>query len=164
MSSAPPAYAPSAPPAGLRIPCSTHSAPPSLDLSGPPAFTDKDGSPVWVASAIVGTTAVHPCKVARGIPMYGYGGGERHHTGRYDILPITHEMEWVDASYGQIPKGRRPVEGGFEEDGKHLFHALATIDGVQVPGKAGEHLHGANFGYGNQEHQFEAGYKVLCWR
>lgn len=31
--------------------------------------------------------------------------------GRYDILPITREMEWVAARDGVIPKGRRPVEG-----------------------------------------------------
>lgn len=31
--------------------------------------------------------------------------------GRYDILPITDNMEWVTAGYGEVPKGRRPVEG-----------------------------------------------------
>lgn len=31
--------------------------------------------------------------------------------GRYDILPVTSDMEWVPAGYGELPKGRRPVEG-----------------------------------------------------
>lgn len=34
-----------------------------------------------------------------------------HSQGRYDILPITDDMEWVPAGYGELPKGRRPVEG-----------------------------------------------------
>lgn len=34
-----------------------------------------------------------------------------HPQGRYDILPITDDMEWVPAGYGELPKGRRPVEG-----------------------------------------------------
>lgn len=65
-------------------------------------------------------------------------------------------MEWVLTSNGQVPSGRRPVEGGYERDGKvgirlqsinstdrrvqHLFHAAAIINGVRVPGKTGSHL------------------------
>lgn len=84
--------------------------------------------------------AVHPCKIARGRVKISYGGVERDHEvrgcsvaallglkryqkgsptltmlthsqGRYDILPITDDMEWVPAGYGELPKGRRPVEG-----------------------------------------------------
>ncbi|GAA5982695.1 hypothetical protein JCM11641_002340 [Rhodosporidiobolus odoratus] len=161
--SAPPAYQPTAPPAGLRVPCSANSAFPTYDLVGEGSFMDKDASPVWVASALVGNS-VHPCKVARGVCMYSYSGSEKHHKGRYDILPLTEQMEWVAAEGGHLPKGRRPVEGGFEEGGQHLFHALATIDGVQVPGKTAEHLRGANFGYGGVEHVKQSGYQVLCWR
>ncbi|GJN94746.1 hypothetical protein Rhopal_007838-T1 [Rhodotorula paludigena] len=138
--SAPPAYTPSTPPAGLRVPCSTDQPVPNEALIGSAPFVDLDGSPVYVASAIMGANAVHPCKVARGLVMVAYGGGEKHHKGRYDILPITEMMEWVDTQYGQIPKGRRPVEGGFEASGQHLFHALTFINEVQVPGKTGEHL------------------------
>lgn len=119
-------------------------------------------------------------------------------------MPITEAMEWVPTGYGQvrrasaglppdfsltslgqIPSDRRPVEGGFEEGGQHLFHAMMTIDGVQVPGKTGEHLvsrlslshvtfshelisftrqHGANFPWGGGEVVHEAGYSILCWR
>lgn len=61
-------------------------------------------------------------------------------TGRYDLLPITLDMEWVRTSGKQIPPGRRPVEGGYEENGGKLYHALGNINGVKVPGKCGEHL------------------------
>ncbi|GAA5917914.1 hypothetical protein JCM5296_002098 [Sporobolomyces johnsonii] len=164
----PPAYAPSAPPAGLRVPCLSTAPFPGLDLTGPAPFRDLDGSPVYVASALMGNSSVHPAKLvatAQGPRcMVSYGGAEKLHEGRYDILPITEQMEWVPASYGQIPKGRRPVEGGFEESGHHLFHALFTIDGVQVPGKTGEHLNGANFPWGGGERQEEGGYLLLCWK
>ncbi|GAA6019737.1 hypothetical protein JCM10207_009247 [Rhodosporidiobolus poonsookiae] len=165
MATAPPPYASAqAPPAGLRVPTSTTSAFPPIQQTGPAPFADLDGSPVWVASALVGSNSVHPCKVARGKCMISYGGAEKHHQGRYDILPITQDMEYVEASYGKLPKGRRPVEGGFEQGGQHLFHALTTINGVQVPGKTGEHLHGANFPWGGGETVKEVDYRVLCWR
>ncbi|GAA5840348.1 hypothetical protein JCM5353_002790 [Sporobolomyces roseus] len=162
---APPPYVPSAPPAGLRVPCSTTNAFPSAHLTGKAPFKDLDGSSVFVASALVGGgKSVHPCKVANGRCMVSFGGGEHLHQGRYDILPITNEMEWVSASYGQIPKGRRAVEGGFEENGSHLYHALMKIDGIQVPGKTGAHLHGANFPWNGGERVEEGGYSILCWK
>mgnify|MGYP000681018995 CR=1 FL=1 len=102
MSGAPPAYSPQVPPAGLRVPCTTGAA---LDqtVTGPAPFKDLDGSEVWVASALLGSRAVHPCKVARGGKvMYSFGGQERHHQGRFDVLPITEAMEWVEAADGQV--------------------------------------------------------------
>ncbi len=49
-------------------------------------------------------------------------------------------MEFVRTSQGRVPAGRRPVEGGYEEDGTPLYHAVGVIDGVKVPGKTGAHL------------------------
>ena len=49
-------------------------------------------------------------------------------------------MEWVPTRNGEVPPGRRPVEGGYESDGEKLYHALGNIDGVNVPGKTGKHL------------------------
>lgn len=52
-------------------------------------------------------------------------------------------MEWVRTEGGRVPKGRRPVEGGYEEHGgvgRKLYHAVARVGGVMVPGKTGEHL------------------------
>ncbi|GAA5831607.1 hypothetical protein JCM3766R1_004950 [Sporobolomyces carnicolor] len=139
----PPPYAPSCPPAGLRVPCASSNAFPAAHIGG---------------------KSVHPCKVTNGKCMISYGGGEFEHHGRFDVLPITPEMEWVQGSYGQIPKGRRPVEGGFEENGSHLFHAVMSINGIQVPGKTGTHLHGANFPWNGGEQVEEGGYSILCWR
>ncbi|GAA5997711.1 hypothetical protein JCM5350_008025 [Sporobolomyces pararoseus] len=161
----PPPYAATVPPAGLRVPCSSTTSLPSADLLRKAPFKDLDGGDVFVASALLeGGKSVHPCKVTNGRCMISYGGGEYLHNGRFDILPLTQEMEWVPASYGQIPKGRRPVEGGFEENGNHLFHAVMTIDGIQVPGKTGVHLSGANFPWNGGERVEEVGYSILCWK
>ncbi|KAL1724254.1 hypothetical protein EV715DRAFT_244731 [Schizophyllum commune] len=72
-------------------------------------------------------------------------------------------MEWVPARDGKLPEGRRVVEGGYESSGAKLYHALGVVNGVKVPGKAGEHLGGANLPFGGQEHVVRE-YEVLCWR
>lgn len=100
-------------------------------------------SPVYFASAIF-QSSVQPCKITphfTRVCRVPYGGVEYEHNGRYDLLPFTPDtMELVRTSYGQLPPGRRPVEGGYEENGAKLYHAVAVTSGVRVPGKAGEHL------------------------
>jgi len=110
MSSAPPAYVSSSqPPAGLRVPLTTRTvSPPEQSILGPAPFADLGGEAVYVASAMVGKS-VQPCKVCY-FPNAGvgvrvpYGGQELCHEGRYDILPITTQMEWVTTSAGQVSK------------------------------------------------------------
>lgn len=110
--------------------------------------------------------SVHPCKVAPHLTpvcRVPYGGEEHEHKGRYDILPVTNEMEWVPASRGQVPNGRQPVEGGYES-GNKMYHAFATVQGIKTPGKTGGGLGGANIPFGGEEHVFTDGYSILCWR
>lgn len=139
-------------------------------------------SPVFVGSAIF-DDSVHPCKIVPSIRppcRVPYGGTEREHHGRYDLLPVTPDMEWVPTSKGKIPQGRRPIEGGYESDGVKLYHALGHVNGVIVPGKTGEHLvscfpifaffselvmlessqGGANIPFGGSEHAVRE-YKIL---
>jgi hypothetical protein len=144
----PPAYTPSPqvsqPPSGNRIPLNTTSNffPNSSELGPPPCF-DADGSPVYLGSALF-PRSVHPCKIGmhlEGHALVAYGGGEQSHKGRYDLLPfVPQSMEFVRTSRGLIPQGRRPVEGGYEENGAKLYHAVAMVNGVRVPGKTGLHL------------------------
>lgn len=122
-------------------------------------------SPVYVGSAIF-EDSVHPCKIAPSVHpscRVAYGGTEKDHHGRYDLLPITAEMEWVPTQKGELPPGRRLVEGGYEANGEKLYHALAKIGEVEVPGKTGKHLGGANIPFGGYEHIAKE-YKVLCWK
>ena len=131
------------PPSGLRILLASNAEFPPCNQTGPPACVDSDGvSPVFVGSAIF-DDSVHPCKVVPSLHplcLVPYGGIEVNHHGRYVLLPITPDMEWVPTRNGGIPPGRRPVEGGSESNGEKLYHALGNIDGVDVPGKAGKHL------------------------
>jgi len=134
-----------APPSGFRVPLRTDSAFPPTEECGPPVAYDADGvSPVYIGSALF-ESSVQPCKIGPHLQptpvALAYGGGEVNHDGRYDLLPfVPDQMEWVPAQYGQIPPGRRPVEGGYEENGGKLYHALVNVNGIRVPGKTGEHL------------------------
>ncbi|KAI0331881.1 hypothetical protein GY45DRAFT_1321683 [Cubamyces sp. BRFM 1775] len=155
------------PPSGFRVPL-TDSTPFPAQQAGQPVAYDADGrTAVYIGSALF-EKSVHPCKIVPAFsppPRVGYGGREVEHRGRYDLLPFDPTtMEWVPTSHGQIPYGRRPVEGGYEENGQKLYHALATVNGVKVPGKAGTHIHGgANVPFGGREHAVE-NYEILCWR
>ena len=148
-SHAPPPYAP--PAAGERLALNTTEAFPAHQ-AGPHPCIDADGSPVFLGSALFYSTgntggrpdSVHPCKIAPHLSppcRVPYGGGEFEHHGRYDLLPFVPQMmEWVLTSRGQIPQGRRPIEGGVENHGAKLYHAVAKVGNVWVPGKTGAHL------------------------
>lgn len=160
---------PQVPPSGYRIPLSMPGPPfPGVERTREAPFTDVDGrSRVFIGSALL-EYSVHPCKITpdgKHHCQVSYGGDEIAHNGRYDLLPFVPEhMEFVKTSHGRVPHGRRPVKGGFENDGKELYHAVAVIDGVKVPGKAGIHLGGASVPYGGSEHAVSDDYEILCWK
>ncbi|EGN99170.1 hypothetical protein SERLA73DRAFT_90421 [Serpula lacrymans var. lacrymans S7.3] len=170
----PPPYTPSPalkPPAsGFRIPLRASSSFPLVHQTKRPPCLDADNySPVFLGSAILpNLSSVHPCKVCPCLSppcRVPYGGTEVEHQGRYDLLPYDEIlMEWVPTSLGRIPHGRRPVEGGYEENGAKLYHALAWVQGVRTPGKTGEHLDGCNIAFGGDEHVISKGYDILCWK
>ncbi|KAI9512027.1 hypothetical protein F5148DRAFT_974203 [Russula earlei] len=153
------------PPSGYRIPLSPEIPFPGIERSRGAPFTDADGkSPVFVGSALM-QYSVHPCKIAPNQPRpcyVSYGGVEITHQGRYDLLPFVPEhMEFVKTSNGLVPPGRRPVKGGFENDGKELYHAAAVINGVKVPGKTGPHLGGCNIPFDGMENVLNDDYEIL---
>lgn len=172
----PPSYTPQGPsappPSGYRVPLGTPGQPfPGTDRTRSAPFTDADGkSPVFLGSAIMADGSVHPCKIAPGLLPSSpcrvpFAGGELDHRGRYDLLPFVPElMEFVVASRGRVPPGRRPVAGGFEKSGQELYHAVAVIDGVKVPGKTAVHLGGCNVAFGGWEHVVQEKYEILCWK
>ena len=132
------------PPSGYRVPLSGGAPFPGPQQAGQPVAFDLDGrSPIFLGSALL-DKSVHPCKVAPSLNppcRVPYGGGELEHSGRFDLLPFDpNTMEWVTTSQGRIPPGKRPVEGGYEEHGGKLYHAMGQVSGVNVPGKTGEHL------------------------
>ncbi|KAE9401668.1 hypothetical protein BT96DRAFT_817584 [Gymnopus androsaceus JB14] len=170
---APPAYTSTAGPS--RIPVQGTPVFPSQSVTGPPPCFDLDGvSPVFFGSAHLPDSSIHPCKIAPSLApsvcRVAYGGREIHHSGPYIILPfIPYTMELVPTSNGQIPKGRRPIEGGYEiRNGREikLYHAVAKVPlparggFTRVPGKAGVHLSGCNVPWGDRERVFRD-YEIL---
>ena len=132
------------PSSGFRVPLTTTAPFPDLSQAGLPPFYDADGvSPVFIGSALL-NGSVHPCKIGPHLQPFAsvpYAGAEYAHHGRFDLLPFRpDQMELVRTSHGLIPAGRRPIEGGYEENGNKLYHAVAVVNGVRVPGKTGEHL------------------------
>ncbi|KAL0565207.1 hypothetical protein V5O48_016823 [Marasmius crinis-equi] len=137
----------SPPSSGYRLPLATTSAFPPSQQTGSPPCQDADGSPVFIGSALL-ENSVHPCKIVPNLAppcRVPYGGVEYEHHGRYDLLPLDfNTMEFVPTSHGQIPAGRRPIEGGYEDNGEKLYHAVGVVQGVRVPGKTGTHLYGSS--------------------
>ncbi|KAL8277237.1 hypothetical protein RQP46_010306 [Phenoliferia psychrophenolica] len=121
----------------------------------------------WIGSGQCEKTGVANAEV-----RYGHGGKEYIHTGRFDFLGMSDEMEWVTANHGAIPAGRTPVLGGRDVNGDALYHALAVVgghyandcDGHRVLGKTGTHLPGALIGANGPEHVITTGYQILCWK
>jgi len=160
------------PPQGFRIAIDAGAPFPDPATStatiGQPPFVGAAGEPIYLGSAVIGEgTEVQPCKI---VPSLGrpcrilVAGAEVEHAGKFDLLPLTSDMEWVTITSGPLPVGRRFVDGGFEKDGKRLYHAAATVEGISLPGKTGEHLGAAHIAHGGKEHIVQANYGVLCWR
>jgi len=156
-----------APPSGYRVPLTTTAAFPDPGQTGHPPCYESNGSPIFIGSALF-EKSVQPCKIGPHLSPFAsvaFGGLEHGHHGRYDLLPfVPQTMEFVPTSHGRIPEGRRPIEGGYEEHGGKLYHAVAYIHGVRIPGKTGEHLAACNVPYGGSEVIVTDNYDILCWR
>ncbi|KAF4598399.1 hypothetical protein EYR38_006801 [Pleurotus pulmonarius] len=96
--------------------------------------------------------------------VIGYGG-EENHVGTYEILlGDMRGLVWV-ATHGKLnvaSLGKRPVEGGRENDGTPLYVAKAPHKGAVHPGKASEKLDGAYIPYDGDEKCIKE-YQVLCY-
>lgn len=155
-------------PSGIRIPLQLNSAFPDLIHTKAPPCYDADGvSPVFIGSAIF-QQSVHPCRIAPHLPVpwrVPYAYAEVEHKGQYNLLQFDPEtMEWIRTSLGRIPHNRDPVTGGYEENGRNLYHAMGRVDNAWIPGKTGEHLGGCHVAFDGEERVIENDYKILCWR
>ncbi|KZV73087.1 hypothetical protein PENSPDRAFT_318692 [Peniophora sp. CONT] len=108
----------------------------------------------------------HPGTVVQGSlerMLYTHGGcAIIGSTGAYDVLVLEEsKMEWVGAREGSVPAGRRPVEAGYERNGKRLWFARCLQAGPYVFGKTGEHLQSAHFVRDGQELRVRVGYDIL---
>ncbi|KZV95704.1 hypothetical protein EXIGLDRAFT_610185 [Exidia glandulosa HHB12029] len=155
------AVAPGGPAHAIKL-ASNQTIPPQ-SVTGWPPCTDVAGERVFLG-LVPFEGGLHPCKVVEGfIPpvRWSYGGKEYLWDKDYFLVPFDgSRMEWVSASHGVTPVGRRLVEGGVEPAGERLYHAIGMVDGHRVPGKAAAHLNGALFPYAGEEMLVEY-YEVL---
>ena len=126
---------------------------------------------LYVAQSFIGLASFEgglvPCKIVPGLmprPVR-VGWNSTEHTLEtnqpfFIILLDAATMEWVPARDGVMPDGRKPIQAGYEHNGEPLYHAVAMINGVKVPGKVGEHLGGAFVPFEGHEH-FRKHYQVL---
>ncbi|KAK0480423.1 hypothetical protein EDD18DRAFT_1085981 [Armillaria luteobubalina] len=155
---------------GFRLPLQgpSHSALPPLHLAGQPILNRND-YPMYFGSAIL-HKSVHPCKIEynmRHLPSpctVVLDNTVICHQGRYDLLQFNPDtMETVHTSEGRIPAGRRPVKGGYEEDGMPLYHGIAVHPGDRdrIPGKTSPRLHGCEYCFGDDV-LLATDYEILC--
>ncbi|KAK0432018.1 hypothetical protein EV421DRAFT_1851156 [Armillaria borealis] len=157
------------PSSGFRLPLqgSSHPDLPPLYLAGQP-IVNRDDYPIYFGSAIC-DKSVHPCKIEynmRHLPApctVVLDNTVISHEGRYDLLQFNpNTMELVRTSEGRIPAGRRPIKGGYEEDGMPLYHGIATHH--KIPGETSPRLGGCVYAIDENVHLATSDYEILCWK
>ncbi|PBK68342.1 hypothetical protein ARMSODRAFT_860347, partial [Armillaria solidipes] len=124
---------------GFRIPLGLSTTFPSEDLTGPAPWYDTNGDPIYIGSTIFRRSVI-PCMIEPHHPVgpcisYPFHGHEIGHTERYDLLPFNpNTMEFVPMSLIGFPAGRKLVKGGYEQDGSLLYHKVAMLNGIRIPG------------------------------
>ncbi|KAK4700823.1 hypothetical protein P7C70_g5416, partial [Phenoliferia sp. Uapishka_3] len=178
---------------GHRIHCDTSTGvPASHQFGSHTGSATKSGLKSFVGSVIL-KDSVHPGRILEDGQVYATFEGKGNPTlcqvaahtlftspeqcyqvpsgGKYDFMTyFDDDMEWIPATHGYTPDGHQPIVGGYEKDGKLLYHALGQVDSAQeyeggwLLGVTAPHLGGARFAYQYKEHKATSGYKILCWR
>ncbi|SJL14351.1 uncharacterized protein ARMOST_17807 [Armillaria ostoyae] len=157
------------PTSGFRLPLqgSSHSDLPPLYLAGQPIVNWPEYF-IYFGSAIC-DKSVHPCKIEynmRHLPSpctVVLDNTVISHKGRYDLLQFNPDtMELVCVSEGRIPAGRRPIKGGYEEDGMPLYHGVGTHhNGHKIPGETSPRLGGCVYANDDNVH-LATDHEILC--
>jgi hypothetical protein len=126
---------------------------------------DEGGKPLYISRAFcdgglqVGKAGSHLKKGA----VYGYNH-KTFEVSTYEILVgDSSATKWISTG-GQLrvdQLGKRPVEGGQENDGTPIYVARADYHGLH-PGKATTALDGAYIAFGSEEKRVKE-YSVLCY-
>ncbi|PBK98341.1 hypothetical protein ARMGADRAFT_1130358 [Armillaria gallica] len=153
---------------GFRIPLGSPSPSfPTEDLTGLPPCHDTNGDPIYIGSAIFGKS-IHPCKIEPHLAVpcsVPFSGRNIAHMGHYDLLPFNpNTMEFVLMSQGCFPAGRKLVKGGYDQDGTPLYHGVAMLNGIRIPGSISHRWPGCNITWGNTPHLVHSDYEILCWK
>jgi len=139
--------------------------------AGPPSVRPVNGV-YYFGSADLGGGHIRPSKIHswsnRPACRYGLNGREIAHPGAYTLLPYdANRMELIPAQCGEIPPGRRPVLGGYDEHGYPLYHCLVycgvTGDESEVPGATSPEIGGGQAVTNNIVFT-ERNYSLLVWK
>lgn len=103
-----------------------------------PFWQRGKGERVYFGSAVVGK-GISPCRIySNGSCFVLLNGLDILYDGNYFILMYDSkscEFEWVNSELGDIPLGRTPVKGGYEESGEAWYHATVNVDSGYLPAK-----------------------------
>ncbi len=93
--------------------------------------------PIYIGSTIF-KRSVLPCKIGPHSPVpcsVPFCGWEIVHMRCYNLLPFNpNTMDFVLTSQGHFPAGRKLVKGGHDQDGTPLYHGVAMLNGIRIPG------------------------------
>ncbi|PBK87742.1 hypothetical protein ARMGADRAFT_860439, partial [Armillaria gallica] len=151
---------------GFCIPLDSSTTFPLLDLTGLPPCHDTNGDLIYIGSAIL-RDAVLPCKIGPHLPvpcLVPSRGCEIAYMGCYDLLPFNpNTMEFVCTSQGHFPAGRKLVKGGHNQDGTPLYHGVAILNGIRIPGSINPRWNwaGCNIPWGGAAHYAVSDYEIL---
>ncbi|PBK81244.1 hypothetical protein ARMGADRAFT_948601 [Armillaria gallica] len=151
---------------GFRIQLGSSSTPfPTEDLIGPPPCYNTNGDAIYIGSAIF-RKSIHPCKIEPHLAVpcsVPFNNRSIAHTGCYDLLPFNSDiMEFVLMSQRHFPAGRKLVKGGYDQDGTLLYHGVATLNGIRIPGSISHRWPGCNIIWDNTLHLVCSDYEILC--
>ncbi len=129
-----------------RIRCTNSTA---LDVLSTVCF-DPSQPNVYFGSARYADT-IRPCKIVRVVSPVDHlecyvvaGHTAILHNEYFDLLSYDASVyELVEAQSGVVPPGKRPVNGGYDQQGRALYHGIALHSEsgrkYRVPGEVSEH-------------------------
>ncbi|GAB1518297.1 60S ribosomal protein L11 [Rhizoctonia solani] len=148
---------------GTRVRVDVGTTFPDEAVVGVAPFRDTEGRPLYVGTAVLDDSAI-PCQIDPQTLQFKRPmtrKSRQAQPARYDVLVISSSMQWISASFGEIPYGKHPVHGGHENTSPHLYHAIARIGNTFIPGKTSPDLGGALVTYGGEEYFFDSDYYVF---
>ncbi|CAE6513638.1 unnamed protein product [Rhizoctonia solani] len=146
---------------GTRVRVDVGTTFPDEAVVGVAPFRDSEGRPLYVGTAILDDGAI-PCQIDP--QMFAVKRPTTRKSRQAQPVRqvmISSSMQWIPATYGEIPYGKQPVHGGHENSSPHLYHAIARIGNTFIPGKTSPDLGGALVTYQGEEHFFDSDYYVL---
>ncbi|KAF8757757.1 universal ribosomal protein uL5 family [Rhizoctonia solani] len=147
---------------GTRVRVDVGTTFPDEAVVGVAPFRDTEGRPLYVGTAVLDDSAI-PCQIDPQTLQFKRPMTRKSRQAQpaRRVSCGSSSMQWISASFGEIPYGKHPVHGGHENTSPHLYHAIARIGNTFIPGKTSPDLGGALVTYGGEEYFFDSDYYVF---